>query len=61
MTFFFKTNTIRVILKNVLALPSFKRAVNGRFCFEVHLVHLFFEVHQMHLSITNKLHNAPGG
>ena len=31
MTFFFQTNTIRVILKNVLALPSFIMAVNGRF------------------------------
>uniref|UniRef100_A0A673LUN2 Zmp:0000000521 n=1 Tax=Sinocyclocheilus rhinocerous TaxID=307959 RepID=A0A673LUN2_9TELE len=29
MTFFFQTNTIRVLLQNVLALPSFIMAVNG--------------------------------
>jgi len=32
MTFFFQTNTIRVIFENVLALPSFIMAVNGCFC-----------------------------
>jgi len=34
MTFFSQTKTIRVILNNVLALPSFILAVNGSFCFE---------------------------
>jgi len=34
--FFFQTDTIRVMLKNVLALPSFIMTVNGCFCFEVH-------------------------
>ncbi len=29
MNFFFQPNTIRVILKNVLAFPSFIMAVNG--------------------------------
>ncbi len=29
MTFFFQMNTIGVILKNILALPSFVMAVNG--------------------------------
>ncbi len=29
MTFFFQVNPIRVIFKNVLALPSFIMAVNG--------------------------------
>ncbi len=29
MTFFFKTNINGVILKNILALPSFIEAVNG--------------------------------
>jgi len=37
MTFFFQTNTIRVIFKkNIMNLPSFIMAVNCRFCFEVH-------------------------
>jgi len=38
MTFFFQTNAILHIkmFKNALALPSFKMAVNGCFCFDVH-------------------------
>jgi len=34
MTILFQTNTIRVILKNILALPSFIMGVNGAPDFE---------------------------
>jgi len=58
MAFFFQMNTVRVILKNALALPSFIMALNGCFCFEVHKsasIH-----HKVHLPIIKVLHMALG-
>jgi len=51
MTIFVQTNTIKVILKNILALPSFIMVVNGS---------LDFEVKKAHPSIIKIIHTAPG-
>jgi len=39
MTIFFQKNTIRVILKNALGLPSFIMAVKGGKDFEVKVIY----------------------
>ncbi len=49
---FFQTNTIRVILKNDFALPSFIMAVNG--CRD-------FEAQKVHSSIIKSAPHGPGG